>query len=410
MEQPDFRSPEFLRAHIAQTMAFYHPRCIDPAGGFFHCFKDDGSVHDASHRHLLGSTRLVCNYAMASREFGNEAYREAMLHGLHYVRHAHLDTETGGYAWTMRDGVPEDRANHGHGLACVLLAYSHALMAGVGDARDWMEEVRILLEARFWEAEHGLYKNDADADWHFSDYRGQHANMHLCEAMLAAYEASGEPHWLDRALLLASNMTRRQAAKAGGLVWEHYDRYWNVDWNCHLDHPKDPLRPWGFQAGHQTAWARLLLILDRHVATDWLAPMARHLFDNAMARSWDTERCGMYRGFAPESRRQPGMDGAPIAGDWFTCDDDKHAWVQAESLAAAALLAARFDDPEYWDWYERLWAYAWAHMVDHEHGGWYRILDADNRKLGDGKGPAGTTDYHSISAAYEVMNLLKPAQ
>ena len=409
MEQPDFRSPEFLRAHIAKTMAFYHPRCIDPAGGFFHYFKDDGTVYDASHRHLVSSARFVFNYAMAWREFGNQEYREAMQHGLDYLRHVHLDTETGGYAWTLRDGVPEDRTNHCYGLAFVLLAYSHALMAGVADARDWMEEVWILLEARLWEAEHGLYKDEADAEWNVSDYRGQNANMHMCEAMLAAYEASGETRWLDRALLLASNMTRRQAAKAGGLVWEHYDTDWNVDWNYHLDNPKDLFRPWGFQPGHQTEWAKLLLILDRHVATDWLAPMARHLFDNAMARSWDTERGGMYYGFAPESRRQPGMEGAPIGGGSFVCDDDKYFWVQAESLAAAALLGARFDEQKYWDWYEHLWAYAWAHMVDHEHGAWYRILDADNRKYDDEKSPAGKTDYHTMGAAYEVMNLLRPA-
>ena len=35
--------------------------------------------------------------------------------------------------------------------------------------------------------------------------------------------------YLDRALLLADRMTRRQAAMAGGLVWEHYRRDWSVD-------------------------------------------------------------------------------------------------------------------------------------------------------------------------------------
>ena len=410
MDQPDFRSPGFLRAHIARTMDFYHPRCIDPAGGFFHYFKDDGTVYDARHRHLVSSTRFVFNYAMAWREFGDPDYREAMLHGLRYLREVHLDTETGGYAWTIREGVPEDRTNHCYGLAFVLLAYAHARMAGVAEAADWMEEVWTLLEARFWEAEHGLYRDEADADWNFSAYRGQNANMHMCEAMLAAYEASDDTRWLDRALLLASNMTRRQAVQAGGLVWEHYDADWNVDWNYHLDDPKHLFRPWGFQPGHQTEWARLLLILDRHVAEPWLAPMARHLFDTALARSWDTERGGMYYGFAPEVRRQPGMDGAPITGDSFVCDDDKYFWVQAESLAAAALLAARFDDQEYWDWYEHLWAYAWAHMVDHQHGAWFRILDADNRKYSDEKSPAGKTDYHTMGAAYEVMNLLRPVQ
>ena len=53
-------------------------------------------------------------------------------------------------------------------------------------------------------------------------------------------------------------MTRRQAAKADGLVWEHYDRDWNVDWDYHRDDPKHLFRPWGFQPGHQTEWAKLL--------------------------------------------------------------------------------------------------------------------------------------------------------
>ncbi len=79
---PDFRSPAFLRAHIAETMAFYHPRAIDPAGGFFHYFRDDGSVYDARHRHLVSSTRFVFNYAMAYREFGNAEYLQAVHHGL----------------------------------------------------------------------------------------------------------------------------------------------------------------------------------------------------------------------------------------------------------------------------------------------------------------------------------------
>ena len=69
---PDFRSQAFLREHVRRTMAFYHPRCIDPAGGFFHYFKDDGRVYDATHRHLVSSTRFVFNYATAAIEFGGE--------------------------------------------------------------------------------------------------------------------------------------------------------------------------------------------------------------------------------------------------------------------------------------------------------------------------------------------------
>ncbi|WP_188241344.1 AGE family epimerase/isomerase [Stenotrophomonas maltophilia] len=404
---PDFRSPAFLRAHIADTMAFYHPRCIDPNGGFFHYFRDDGSVYDANHRHLVSSTRFVFNYAMAYREFGNAEYREAVEHGVRYLREVHRNPATGGYAWTLRDGKVEDDMNHCYGVAFVLLAYSCALKAGLEQARAWMDETWQLLEARFWEPQHGLYKDEADGQWNFTGYRGQNANMHMCEAMLAAFEASGEQRYVERALQLANNMTRRQAAKAGGLVWEHYDSNWEIDWDYNLDDPKHLFRPWGFQPGHQTEWAKLLLILDRHVQVDWLVPTAQHLFDVAVARSWDEARGGLYYGFAPESRRQPGMDGAPIGGDSFVCDDDKYFWVQAETLATAALMAKRTGDDRYWQWYERIWAYSWEHFVDHRYGAWFRILDADNRKYSDEKSPAGKVDYHTMGACYEVLNVVR---
>jgi mannose/cellobiose epimerase-like protein (N-acyl-D-glucosamine 2-epimerase family) len=389
---PDFRSTHFLRAHIADTMAFYHPHCIDPAGGFFHYYKDDGAVYDASHRHLVSSTRFVFNYAMAYREFGDPEYLEAVKHGLRFLREKHRNPATGGYAWTLRDGVVEDDMNHCYGVAFVLLAYSCGLKAGIEEARGWMDETWQLLERRFWESEFGLYKDEADAQWNFTGYRGQNANMHMCEAMLAAFEASGEGRYLTRALTLAECMTQRQAAKADGLVWEHYDTQWNIDWDYHLDDPKHLFRPWGFQPGHQAEWAKLLLILDRHVEAEWLVPTARHLFDTMAARSWDGVRGGLYYGFAPDGR---------------ICDDDKYFWVQAESLAAAALLAKRTGDAQYWHWYDRLWAYSWKHFVDHRNGAWYRILDADNRKYGDEKSPAGKTDYHTMGACHEVLNVMR---
>jgi mannose/cellobiose epimerase-like protein (N-acyl-D-glucosamine 2-epimerase family) len=428
VELPDFRSQAFLRAHIASIMAFYHPRAIDPQGGFFHYFRDDGTVYDASHRHLVSSTRFVFNYAMAAREFADEAplhreYVGAARHGLKYLRERHRDPASGGYAWTLRDGKPEDRTQHAYGAAFVLLAYAIACRAGIDEARGWLEETWALLEARYFDERFGLYRDEADTAWHFSGYRGQNSNMHLTEALLAAWQATAERRYLERALTLADNMTRLQASKAGGLVWEHYDRDWNVDWDYHRDNPRDLFRPWGFQPGHQTEWAKLLLTLDEELraggaAPAWLGARARELFDAAVARAWDGEYGGLCYGFAP---------------DGTVSDDDKYFWVQAESIAAAARLAVavplekqadsasvaggnaqgRGDtsgEPGYWQWYERLWAYAWRHFVDHQYGAWYRILDRANREYSDEKSPAGKTDYHTMGACYEVLHLLRSAR
>jgi mannose/cellobiose epimerase-like protein (N-acyl-D-glucosamine 2-epimerase family) len=111
-----------------------------------------------------------------------------------------------------------------------------------------------------------------------------------------------------------------------------------------------------------------------------------------MHKAWDGEHGGLYYGFAP---------------DGSICDSDKYFWVQAESLAAAARLATVTGEPRYWAAYEHLWAYSWRHFVDHEHGAWWRILTADNRKYSDEKSPAGKVDYHTMGACHDVLDALK---
>ncbi|MEC5217128.1 mannose/cellobiose epimerase-like protein (N-acyl-D-glucosamine 2-epimerase family) [Actimicrobium sp. GrIS 1.19] len=282
---PDFRSRTTLLDHIRATLAFYDPRCVDPSGGFFHFFLDDGSVYDRHTRHLVSSTRFIFNYAMASRQFRRPDYLQQVRHGLAFLRDVHRDPDTGAYAWQLqwRDGrtTIDDATNHCYGLAFVLLAYAHAWMAGVPEAGPYIAETFALMEQHFWQAEHGLYADEASADWStLAPYRGQNANMHACEALLAAFDATGEVRYLHRAETLAHNITVRQAARAGGMIWEHYHADWSVDWDYNKHDKTNIFRPWGVQPGHLTEWAKLLLIMERHgpalnTPGDWLLPRAR---------------------------------------------------------------------------------------------------------------------------------------
>jgi mannose/cellobiose epimerase-like protein (N-acyl-D-glucosamine 2-epimerase family) len=70
----------------------------------------------------------------------------------------------------------------------------------------------------------------------------------------------------------------------------------------------------------------------------------------------------------------------------------------AQQSAGQSELAERC-----WATYDRLWAYAWEHFVDNEHGAWWRILSADNRKLSAEKSPAGKVDYHTMGACHDVL-------
>lgn len=393
MTLPAFRSRAFLEAHVRDTLAFYYPRCVDPSGGFYQFFRDDGTIYDHRTRHLVSSTRFVVNFALAWRHGGEACWREALLHGADFLRRAHRDAATGGYRWQLSwaDGRAQafDATNHAYGLAFVLLAFAHAVLAGVTEAGAHLDETWGLLEQRFWDPAAGLYADEASPDWSVrSPYRGQNANMHACEAMVAAYDATRAPRFLARAETLAHHITVRQAALAGGMPWEHYHADWSVDWEYNRHDRTNIFRPWGYQPGHLVEWAKLLLLIERRRPADWLVPRARVLFDTALERAWDDEHGGLVYGFGPD-------------GTW--CDDDKYFWVQAEALAAAALLGARTGEERYWDWYDRIWAYAWTHLVDHRHGAWYRILTRDNRKYSDEKSPAGKVDYHTLGACWEVL-------
>lgn len=386
----NFRSEAFLKEHIKSIHDFYHGRVIDTKGGFYQNFRDDGSHFDAAQRHLVSSARFVFNHALWYELYGDESDKESVAHGVNYLRNRHRNPDTGAYVWLLEGDNNLDETNHCYGLAFVMLAYSWAHRAGIPNALQYMDETWHLMETHFWDAEHELYRDEISADWAaVSPYRGQNANMHSCEAMLAAFDVSGEARYLDRASLLAKNICVRQASLSNGLIWEHYDESWQIDWEYNLDDRKNLFRPWGFQPGHQTEWAKLLLILNNFQPQAWILPVAEQFFQRSMEAAWDKEHGGICYGFSPEGQ---------------VCDGDKYFWVQAESFSAAARLAEATGKDEYWRWYERIWEYSWEHMVDHKYGAWFRILTQDNKKMDDLKSPLGKTDYHTMGACWDVLS------
>jgi mannose/cellobiose epimerase-like protein (N-acyl-D-glucosamine 2-epimerase family) len=393
------RSETFLKDHIASINAFYHPRATDTGfGGFFHEYHDDGRIGDRKIRHLVSSCRFVYNFATAAVVLDDPSCLKTAQHGLDFLNQAHLQSD-GGYAWILSGRDVVDGTRHCYGHAFVLLAHAAASKAGLAQGTDRLGQVFDLLERRFFLPKDGLYSDEiADGDWSaVSDYRGQNANMHMCEAMIAAFEASGERRYLDRALLLARRVCADLADRVPGrkgYIWEHYKSDWSHDWDYNRDDPHNLFRTYGYVLGHFTEWAKLLMILHRYAPEDWMLERAAFLFDTAMDISWDEARGGMRYTIWPDGRR---------------LDDTRFFWVHAETIAAAALLALGTGDEKYWRWYDRFWAFADAHLVDHRYGGWFRMLDADNRRIEELKSPTGKTDYHGLGACYEVLRALEHA-
>jgi len=300
----------------------------------------------------------------------------------------------------INTGEFDDR-NIAYGLAFVLLTYAIAYQSGVNEVFDYIRETFDTLN-NLWEEEHGLYADEATSDWSkIHSYRGQNCNMHACEALIEAYNATKFEGYLRKAKIISYNICVRQAKRTQqtpgsphDLMYEHYTSDWKqADLKHNLDKPKDLFQPWGFQPGHLMEWAKLLLRLDNIQAEEWRLVRAQQLFDTAIKFGWDHSRGGFYYCCNPETL--------------IPCDTEKYYWILAEAIITAALLGTRTQDNKYWIWYDKIWQYTWNNFVDHKYGGWYRVLSEENEKLSNLKSPPAKVDYHNIGAIFDCLAIMK---
>ena len=78
----NFYSRSFLLDHARRILAFYDPRALDHAGGFFHCYLNNGDIFDRDTRTLVASCRFIFNYAKAFGCFADPHYLDNTRHGL----------------------------------------------------------------------------------------------------------------------------------------------------------------------------------------------------------------------------------------------------------------------------------------------------------------------------------------
>lgn len=385
---PNFASADFLKQHIDDVLSFYKPIALDTRGGFFHYYKDNGDIYERDHRHLVSATRFVFNWVKAWQHTGNTDYRTWAAYAL-----TELDTRFKNaqqdYVWTINASGVEDGRIMAYGQAFVLLAKSYAHKAQLCSAQD-VAAVFERMDQQFYDAVNKAYADERSANNELASYRGQNANMHMCEACLAAFEATGEQRYLQRAQDLANTFAIQLANNGQQPIWEHYRLDWTPDWDYNKDSPGDIFKPWGYQTGHQTEWAKLLLNLHEHAPDARYVQAAKALHDAAYAAGWDSTHGGLIYGYAP--------DGTP-------CDTDKYFWVQAESFASSWRLWRATGNEQYKIQYLQTWDWAWAHLVDHQHGAWFRITNAAGAKLEDTKSPAGKVDYHTMGACWDVLRV-----
>ncbi len=353
---------QYLMRQANNLFDFFQAASINRQGGFFE-LDDDGKPLNAGNatRQVHVTTRMVHCFAIGSL-IGRPGSDEIVDHGMRYLWDKHRDHKHGGYVWGLDNNGVTDSSKQAYGHAFVLLAASSAKLVGHPLADQMLADVTEVINTRFWDNSVGAVKEEFANDWsEITQYRGQNSNMHLTEALMAAYEATGDKAYLAKAEQIAELIIAKHAAPLGYRVAEHFDQDWVLD----KDYVgSEMFRPSGTTPGHWLEWARLLMQLwvlgDKRLS--WLTEAARNLFHQSIELGWDKVHGGFF--YTLDWDNQPIMR-------------EKLWWPVSEAIGAASFLSAYERDNYFQAWYRKLWDYAENHVIDHRRGGWKSELTED---------------------------------
>lgn len=375
----------WLRQEADGLFRFFQHNSINPKGGFYDLDDRGGPLNAAGQvRNIHIAARAVHCFAIGAL-LGRPGASAVVDHGMDYLWNHHRDQKNGGYFWSLDDNGPVDVNKQGYGHAFVLLAASSAKLVGHPLADKMLTDITEIIKTRFWDDEHGAIREEFTADWQPLDggnYRGQNSNMHLTEALMAAFEATGDAEYLIKAERIADLVIRRAAGSVNWRVAEHFDAAWAIDKTYY--HPDEMFRPAGTTPGHWLEWARLILQLwvlgDK--MHNWMPDAARKLFEQSMALGWDKDKGGFF-----------------YTLDW----DDKPAkrnklwWPACEGAGAAHFLNEHLPDDFHEESYRQIWNVIEGHFIDRKNGGWHEELTENlvpAHDLFPGKGDI----YHALQA------------
>lgn len=357
---------DWLRGQSDHLLAFHERNAFRAEIGFSP-LGIDGEPTDGS-RELYATARLVHCFSVAHL-LGRPGASEIASHGIAALEGPFLDPKHGGwFASIAPDGSVVDDTKDAYAHAFVILAASSAMQAGVAGAEALLSRALQVLNDHFWQEDEGAVVNAFTRNWTLVEpgYRGQNANMHLTEALMAAFEVTGDEQHRRRAERIATKLIDQHARAWRWRVPEHFDGAWQVLKDYNADKPTDPFRPYGALVGHWLEWARLLLMLDALDGSrvPWAADAARDLFAAAIADGWDETRSGFIYSVD--------FTGKPI-------NSARMHWAIAEAIGAAAWLERVSGDAEYDVWYRRFWDHAARFVIDLHHGSWWHEIDEEGQ-------------------------------
>ncbi len=364
-------------------------------GGWYGRMTGRGELQKDAPRGGVLNARLLWTFSAAYRVLRDESLLETALWTKDYIERYFVDHQMGGTYWSVSaDGSPLDTKKQTYALGFMLYGFSELARAtGEKHALEIALELFDVIEAHAWEPEYGGYVEAFTRDWHpLADMRlsakddnwpkSQNTHLHVIEPYTNLLRALKERDRRDERAL-----TQRVEAAVRRLIdifvsrimnhqTHHLDLFFDLDWTR-----KSTMASYGHDIECSWLLHEAALVVGDHELLAQVEPIVQAI--------------------AAASEGGLQNDGSMV---YETGDDDRHWWVQAETIVGLVNLYQHFSDDAALAKALRCWDYVKTYLIDHERGEWHWSVRADGRvNLDDDHAGPWKCPYHNSRMCLEIM-------
>jgi len=415
---------ERLQSHIdrldpylkRKLLPFWLDHAVDREHGGYLCYFDrDGKPTAKTAKTLICQLRNIFTFSSVHRAgLGDGRALEAARQGVEFVIRRLWDAEHGGWYWIAdRQGNPIDDSKimYGQSFGVYCMA-EYALASGDPAGMEYAGKSFDTIMRCAADTSAGGFWEMFQRDWSLKpggayggDRKTLDVHMHLLEAFTALFELTRRPAHRRKLNEIMRLLVGRMCHPEFGTGMAQFDAdlrplpaiLFRSVWGSDRDTETGarPLNNTNYGHNIEMCWLlkHALDILGEDPAP-WL-PAIRRMNDQALEFGVDWECGGIY---------VEGPNDGPAAQTL------KEFWQQAEVLVGFLDAAIIFGEQKFWDAFENVMEFVWTHMINHEVGEWYALLERDGTVKWDYLGHEWKCGYHTVRAVIQVLRRLRALQ